>query len=253
MSQDISHVLSHWPYEDGEGLQVRIVEGRDGTRKLQIRIDLGLLQLETSGRPDGVRPSGRDSLLDHFRRQAEAYRRQHGWYEGFELTGDDCAALRQEALQFYHRRIALMALQEYPPAIADADHNLQILDLLKAFAHSRDDWMASEQYRAFIASHRVQSQVMQHLLTEDVRAALLEVQRGVRWLREIFAEQERLDEFEESAELAVLEELRRKLEGRYEVTHRQRLQIMLDEALRREDPDTVADLRAQLRQLETED
>ena len=59
-----------------------------------------------------------------------------------------------------------------------------------------------------------------------------------------------MDEYSDSVELAGLEDLRRKLEARYQVTHRKRLQIMLDDALRREDPDTVADLRAQLRQLE---
>lgn len=82
---------------------------------------------------------------------------------------------------------------------------------------------------------------------------MVEVEQGVRRLREIFLEQEREDELEESSELAVLEDLRRKVEGRCQVTHRQRLHILLDDALRREDPDTVADLRAQLRQMEADE
>ena len=36
---------------------------------------------------------------------------QHGWYEGFELDPPVCAELRQESLQYYHRRIACMATQ----------------------------------------------------------------------------------------------------------------------------------------------
>lgn len=253
MSDDISQVLAGWPYDDQEGLQVRRIQGRDGEPRIQLRIDLGILQLRLTGRPDGDRPHGCDSLLEHYRQEAEAYRRKHGWYEGFELDPQDCAALRQESLQYYHRRIACMALQDYPTSVADADHNLQILDLLKAFAQNREDWLTSEQYRAFIACHRIQAQALQHLLQEDVRAALLEVERGMRQVREIYAEQEQLEQFEESSELAVLEDLKRKLEARYQVTYRQRLQILLDDALRREDPDTASDLRAQLRELETED
>jgi hypothetical protein len=81
----------------------------------------------------------------------------------------------------------------------------------------------------------------------------VEVERGVRQLREVFAEQDRLDEFDDSGELASMEELRRKLGARYQVGHRQRLQILLDEALRREDPDEARALRSQLRELETDD
>ena len=44
---------------------MRIVPGDDGREKLQMRIDLGLLQMELDGRPDGQRPAGAESLLDH--------------------------------------------------------------------------------------------------------------------------------------------------------------------------------------------
>jgi hypothetical protein len=253
MTSDISLILADWPYDDEAGLQVRWIEGEDGALKIQLRVDLGVLQMEVEDRPDGLRPHGCPTLLDHLRRQAEDYRRTHGWYEGFELAADECAALRQEALQFYHRRIARMALQDYPGAVADAEHNLRMLDFLKAFARQREDWLVSEQYRGFIVSHRVQAQALQHLTAEDHKAALVEVERGIRQLREVFAEHDRLDEFEECSELAALDDLRRKIEGRYGVSHRQRLQLLLDDALRREDPDHAAELRSQLRDLEDPD
>lgn len=253
MSEDLSPILASWPYDDNPALQVRRIEGHDGRPKIQLRIDLGILQMELSDRPDGRRPHGHESLLDYYQRMVQDHRRRHGWYEGFELDSDACAALRQESLQYYHRRIALMALQDYSRSIADADHNLRILDLLKAFARNQEDWLVSEQYRPFIIGHKVEAQAKQHLLREDVEAALMEVERGIRLLREIYAEQDRLDDFEESAELIALVDLRRKLEARYQMSFRQRLRLLLDDALRREDPDTAADLRAQLRELEVED
>lgn len=253
MNNDIQGVLSRWPFDEDAGLQVRRIDGQDARPKIQIRIDLGLMQMEAAGRPDGQEPYGCESLLEYYRGQAEEYRRRTGWYEGYELNPDECAALRQESLQYYHRRIALMALQDYEAAIEDADHNLEILDLLKAFASNREDWLISEQYRAFILSQKLQCRTLQHLSREDVRGALLIVEEGARQLREIFAEQDRLDEFDDSSELATLDELRRKLGARYQVTHRQRLQILLDEALRREDPDEAAALRSQLRALELDD
>jgi hypothetical protein len=251
--EDITDLLANWPYQDDEGPQVRVVRGRDGVAKLQLRIDLGLMHMELEGRPDGRRPYGAASLLDHYRERAEEHRRYHGWYEGFELGHQECAALRQESLQYYHRRIALLALQDYERAVLDADHNLQIIDLVKAFARDRDDWMASEQFRAYILTHRIQALTLQHLRRDDVEAAILEVERGMRQLRSVFAEQGRGEEAEGSDEHEALDDLRRKLEARYQVSHRQRLQLLLDDALRREEPDLVAELRGQLRELEVEE
>ena len=91
MKNDISHILAKWPYGDDEGLQVRRIEGRDGRPKLQLRIDLGLMQMEVTGRPDGQHPHGYASLLDYHRSQAQEHRREHGWYEGFELDADAVA------------------------------------------------------------------------------------------------------------------------------------------------------------------
>jgi tetratricopeptide (TPR) repeat protein len=251
-SDDISELLARWPFEADAGLQVRRVAGSEGAC-VQVRVDLGLLQLRLEGRPDGEQPMGRPSLLDHYREQAEAHRAQFGWYEGFELDSDDCDELRRESLQYYHRRIALMALQDYEPAIADAYHNLQILDLLKAFARNSEDWLASEQYRAFITCHRIQCEALVHLQRNDPRQALVIIERGLREVREIFAEQDQFETFEESAEQGLLQDLRRRVEAQYQISHRQRLQILLDEALRREDPDVAAELRAQLRELEIDE
>ena len=72
-SKDITPVLKGWDYEAGT-INVRKVSGLDGSPKLQMRLDLGLLQMEMSGRPDGPRqaagPSARASrgsspLLSH--------------------------------------------------------------------------------------------------------------------------------------------------------------------------------------------
>ena len=57
MNNDISPILGDWDYAPGE-LSVRKVEGDDGRSKIQIRMDLGLMQLEWDGRPDAVSPHG---------------------------------------------------------------------------------------------------------------------------------------------------------------------------------------------------
>ena len=64
MNFDISHLLEQWEYQPGQ-VAVRKFKGRDGVDKIQLRVDLGLLQMNAQGRPDGKRPYGHESLLEH--------------------------------------------------------------------------------------------------------------------------------------------------------------------------------------------
>ena len=57
--------MGDWPY-DPATISARWILGADGKRRLQLRLDLGILQMESTGRPDGLRPHEADSLLDHY-------------------------------------------------------------------------------------------------------------------------------------------------------------------------------------------
>ena len=54
-------------------------------------------------------------------------------------------------------------------------------------------------------------------------------------------------------EWAALQSLKERLAPQHQVARRQQLHLQLDAALRREDPEAVADLRVRLRELETGD
>jgi hypothetical protein len=54
VSNDIFKTLSGWQY-DPDRVSVRIVPGDDGRDKIQLRLDLGMLQMEFNGRPDGTK------------------------------------------------------------------------------------------------------------------------------------------------------------------------------------------------------
>ena len=94
----LDHILSDWPFE-GEDLCARMVKGTDSRDVIQIRVDLGILQLETTGRPDGFRPEGHNTLLDLLVQME---------LEDPNLILDDetCMEIDREFVQFYHRRVA---------------------------------------------------------------------------------------------------------------------------------------------------
>src|SRR5262249_57787132 len=103
MDFDISPLLEHWAYKPGQ-VVVRKFKGKDGKEKIQLRVDLGLLQMNACGRPDGKQPCGHESLLEHFESRLQKHRAEHGDSDdGFKLTPEDCARLQQEAIQYHHR------------------------------------------------------------------------------------------------------------------------------------------------------
>ena len=89
----------------------------------EVRLDLGVLQMEMEGRPDGARPESFESLLDYQKDRLERYSRQSGGAEGFVLSRDECRRLREEAVQYYHRYVGLFALSEYAGVVRDTTRN----------------------------------------------------------------------------------------------------------------------------------
>src|SRR5215469_4066665 len=94
MDFDISHLLEQWDYQPGH-VVVRRFKAKNGTEKLQLRVDLGLLQMNAEGRPDGKRPFGYLSLFEYY--QARLYKHlaaHEGKDVGFVLKAEDCAKLQ---------------------------------------------------------------------------------------------------------------------------------------------------------------
>src|SRR5437763_16278922 len=99
MSLDLNTVLKDWPHEPGM-IKVRKVTGLDGREKLQLRIDLGVLQMEMTGRPDGLRPHGCDSLLSYHQNRAKLAEDSGDYYY---MTHDASTELQQVWIITYYR------------------------------------------------------------------------------------------------------------------------------------------------------
>src|ERR1700689_1967152 len=106
MSLDLNDLLRDWPHEPGQ-IKVRRILGSDGKEKIQLRIDLGVIQMETTGRPDGERPHGCESLLSHHLTLAQEKETAH---EKYILSPEEVGELQQEGIQYYHRYISLFQL-----------------------------------------------------------------------------------------------------------------------------------------------
>src|SRR5205823_11032847 len=85
MSLDLNTILKGWSHESGS-IKVRKIAGLDGREKLQLRVDLGVLQMEVAGRPDGRRPHGCESLLEYHQKRAARIQQKGESYEDRKST-----------------------------------------------------------------------------------------------------------------------------------------------------------------------
>ncbi len=270
MDRDLTDILEEWPFEPGK-ISVRVIEGKDAEPRIQVRLDLGLLQMYVAGRPDGKRPQGFDSLLEYHESQIDQMQMDEisdeepepepeGFIEGEDdeneefrpprfLTNEECKLLREEAQQYYHRYIALLVLEDYEAVVRDTSRNLRVLDLFRDYAIDDEDRVAMETHRPYIMMMRARSLASQAMKVEENKAAIFAIDEGLDSLRTYYDTIERPELFEESGEAQMLRDMRDALVPKLPVSQKAELRQRLDAAIASENFELAAILRDEIRML----
>jgi len=244
-SKDITPVLNGWGYEAG-AINVRKIAGIDGREKLQMRLDLGLLQMEVHGRPDGVRPHGRESYLDYFEERLKGHAKRHGSDRGFELDADECQHLREEAVMYYHRYLSLFILGDFPGVIRDTARNLRVLDICGEYAADESDRFVLEQYRPYIIMMNTRATASLQFKAGQYKSAYQTVTRGLERIREFFVRFAQREAFDKSNEVRILKRFAKEIRRKLPVDPVEKLENKLQRAIKREDYEKAAKLRDEI-------
>jgi hypothetical protein len=243
MSFDISHLLDEWEYEPGQ-IVVRKFKTRAGVEKLQLRLDLGLLQMNLEGRPDGKRPYGRDSLLSHFESRLKRYAKLHeGDASGFKLNAEDCSKLQQEAIQFHHRYICLFQLQDYACVIRDTERNLRAFEFLRNHSAAYDLHWPLHHLIPQLILIQTRAKGMLAIDGDQYLEAIEAIEEGLDYLREFYQQQSRPDLIDQSGEIQSLEAYLHDIQSTRPLSRKEKLEQELEAAVRREDYERAAQLR----------
>ena len=234
--QRIDHILKDWPF-DPFAVNVRMIED-NANLILQMRVDMGILQLEANGRPDGKRPHGASTYYEFLKKKAAADAE-------FKLDEDNCVEIDREFVQFYHRRVCWLQLKEFDRAVQDADHTLGLMDFCKQFS-ADDEWTIShEQYRPFVLYHRTQAAALAQLdqadSSESAESAIEAVNAGLETMRSLFVEYDAEEQFDDDELVVRLIEFREGLRNKYDVDST--LNERMQKAIAEEDYELAAELR----------
>lgn len=246
-SDDISDVLARWPYQAGQP-NVRQFIGDDGEIRLQIRLDLGILQMFADGRPDGERPHGHESLLEYYEAAMEDSAEQPE-AERLKLSAEECSQLRDEALQYYHRYMAMLVLEEFDAVIRDTTRNLRVFDLCREHAETDEDRSSLEQYRPYVLMVRTRALASQAIKDGESKAALFAIDTGIEQIRGVYADQGDAGAFERSQEVGMLKQMRESLAPKLPRSKREELKEQLDAAVESEDYEQAAKIRDEIKKL----
>lgn len=245
MRRDIDEVLQNWPFEPSPGeLLAREIRCRDGRMVLQVRVELGIMQMESEGRPDGVKPHGFASYLDFMRHRA-AGRNAKG--PSWAMSQEHHAEADREFIQFYHRRVAWLSLQKYERALTDSDHTLALMDFVLRHGGDEEYISSHERFRGLVLVHRAQASAALALERRKPEEAIDAVREGVEHLKAhkaAFSE----DEEEETPHDQLIEQLHifeHDIRKNFDVS--KTLREQLDEAVEHEDYEKAARLRDQIK------
>jgi len=245
---DIKPILDAWRFRPGR-VTARRIEGGDGRPKIQLRLDLGLLQMETEGRPDGLTPYGRESLLEYYEDRLERYIARHGSDDDFSLSSPAVSALSAESLQYYYRYLAMFSLSDYEAVARDTARNLRVFDLVNKYAADEDDAWSLEEYRPYVVMMNTRARAHMLLDARRFREALDETRAGIQTIEDYYAATGRPEYAEDCREIEFLKSWAAEIEESFPVDPAAQLKRRLDVAVSEERFEDAARIRDALEKI----
>lgn len=250
MRRDIDDALSGWPYEPEPGeVLAREVRTRDGRAVVQIRVELGILQMESHGRPDGVRPHGFSTYLDYLRHRAAGRGLAPGGKSPpWTMSEDQSLEADREFVQYHHRRVAWLSLERHDRALEDADHTLALMDFVHRHGNSPESIASQERLRGLVLFQRTRAAAAIALEGDKPEDAIEAVRDGIDRLAAHRRAWEAENEGDETPNGALLEQLKiLECDIRKNFKVPKTLKEQLDEAVSLEDYERAAKIRDQMR------
>ncbi|MDI9403328.1 MAG: UvrB/UvrC motif-containing protein [Limnohabitans sp.] len=228
MRRDLDELLNAFPYESGR-LNARLERASDGREVLLVRLELGILQLECEGRPDG-----RPTLVT--RREQRP------------LTADEAALWRLELVQFQQRAMAFWAVGDFGRTLRDAETVVEGATLLERWAPDAEGaWAVSARFSALVL--RTRAGAMALLERGGTREAASVLEQGLDALRIAAAQSGLGASYDQLSDVIALRTWRESLVPQLPPAQRSELEARLHAAIRAENYELAAILRDELRLL----
>jgi hypothetical protein len=248
MSLDLTTILKDWPHENGN-VKVRKIAGLDGREKLQLRVDLGVLQMEMTGRPDGQRPHNCESLLEYHQRRAVRAAEKG---EDYDLTPEECAELQQEGIQYYHRYLSLFQINDFTGVVRDTQRNLDLFTFVTEHTDRDELSWSLQQFRPYVLMMNTRAKASILLAQGKFGEAMSEIERGRDAIAEFFQHSNFPELVSKSSEIAFLDEWLEEVKAKRPLSKLEIMQREMETAIGKELYERAAELRDAIKLLKAQ-
>jgi hypothetical protein len=201
-----------------DDITVRVIHGDDGARKIQLRLDLGILQMEFDGRPDGRRIHDADSWLEYHQRRQKDHDAANPDGAPYLLEPEDCAELLREGVQYYHRYVCFWHLGHYELCARDTERNLRLFAFVRGHARHDRDKLRFDQWRPYVTMMHARAVATPLVELEQWDAAAGVLDAGIRGIERFLEEYNQTEQASKVGELVFLrrwkEEIAAKIKAR---------------------------------------
>ena len=243
---DLRRLLAGWSYRENENL--RMVRGDDDREILQVRLPLGIEQLELRGRPDGQRPYGRESAFDyHLERLAKA--KSAGREEAFEVKPEECQELFDEGNLYYQRYLYCFQLRRFAETTRDTERNLRLFDFVRHHAAREEDRLYLEKWRPYVVRMNAAARAMSEVGDQRFEQALRTIRRAMDQIESLEELEDETFRYERKRSLQALREFVHQLERTRPRSEVEKLEQELKKAVATQEFERAAVLRDRLREL----
>jgi hypothetical protein len=239
-----------------ESVNARIFTGNDGQPQLQLRLDCGIMQMSLDGRPDGEIPHKCQTMLEYLERR---FAEKPEFNDESDRADRDWDELDREMTQFYHRRLALLTIARkaqkekndelatscYRRAARDAEYTLQAMDFIRDFSGDEEDVEVHERFRPFVLWHWTVAMTQQKILDKDFDLAIEQVKHGMGTIAKVYEDHGLTKWIKHDPSMVELKQLEKQIRKRYNI--KATLDEQLQDALKREDYESAAKIRDQLK------
>ena len=229
-------MLQEWPYEPGK-LSARVVQDSYGTSRLQVRVQLGILQMELFGRPDGA-PAVFESMT-----------RVDGIHGSGALDPEQCQVLHQEAAMYAYRALVCSSLELHEQVISDASRNLEVMEFVITHATEPGPRGTALGLRVQLLVMLVRARASLALASEDRPLARTILDEGLHQVTRALQEAGFSEDPESATEIKLLRSMMDVLIPKLPSSQRHEMELRLKAAIEVENYELAAILTNELRQL----
>ncbi|QDU56366.1 UvrB/UvrC motif-containing protein [Aeoliella mucimassa] len=257
MSPDIDPILRDWEFLPDD-VTVRSITTEAGEERIQLRLELGILQMYVDGRPDGKRIHDCESWLEYHQKQQLAHDQQNPDSARYLLQPEDCAELLREGVQYYHRYLSFWHLGRYELCARDTTRNLQLFAFVRNHAKHDRDKLQFDQWRPYVTMMHARAVATPLADLEEWEAAIHVIDSGIRGLEEFLVDYGQEEHADRLSELQFLRRWRKDLLSKSGEESDEdesgdpvdQIRQQLEQAIAEERYEEAAELRDQLRQLQ---